>query len=193
LKQWQRTYPNAPDAADFKQDSTLDQEYTIDPMWFEAPKEDPHAFNNDSSPQFPNHTWGDDPWDKHFPLVKEHGTVRFGPNDKEDSIQTWMKDGGYDKFRVGKFCSYLAPDMVPSTPPKTSMNKHSKRNQSAGNLPLPADPHSSLRGQEVARLRDAVHYREVFEHIGVQLDQLPNLLLVNQGLLDVAIGGPCFV
>jgi hypothetical protein len=144
LKQWQRTYPNAPDAANFKQDSTLDQEYTIDPMWFEAPKEDPHAFNNNSSPQFPNHTWGDDPWDKHFPLVKEHGTVRFGPDDKEDSIQTWMKDGGYDKFRVGKFRSYLAPDMVPSTPPKTSMNKHSKQNQSAGNPPLLADPHSSL-------------------------------------------------
>jgi hypothetical protein len=35
---------------------------------------------------------------------------------------------------------------------------------------------------------DVLHYREIFEHVGVWLDEVPSMLDVCEGLKDAAIG-----
>jgi hypothetical protein len=36
--------------------------------------------------------------------------------------------------------------------------------------------------------KDVLHYREIFEHVGVWLDEVPSMLDVCEGLRDAAIG-----
>jgi hypothetical protein len=38
------------------------------------------------------------------------------------------------------------------------------------------------------RCEDVLHYREVFEHVCVRLDEVPSMLDVCEGLRDAAIG-----
>jgi hypothetical protein len=166
LKQWRLAYPDAPDAANFTYDPAFDKDYKIEPTWFEAPGDNPHAFDDDAPPQFAGHTWGSDPWDKYFPLVRDHGNVKVGLEGKVDSFRNMMKDNGFDM---------LYKQVVL---------------RSRDNSSLPVDEESRMDSFGVARLRDAIHYREVFEHVGVRLDEVSSLSDVCEGLRDAAIGKP---
>jgi hypothetical protein len=184
-------YPDAPDASDV-QDTPV-HEHPVNPEWFHAPEDDKNAFADDASPQFSLSPWGSHPWDKYFPYVKEHGYVKLDIKDKNqvDSIHNVMGATAFVQLRDGKFttCSVKPPESAASTP-KTSFNSNSNRSQSSGNRPLPVIGDDAFRPLGVARLRNSVHYREVFQHVGQRLDEVPLVVDVCRGLRDIAIGKP---
>jgi hypothetical protein len=79
---------------------------------------------------------------------------------------------------------------VASAPPRNSKSaiQATSRKRTIGQASAPPESGRNKRMLNSARLRDAVHYRQVVEHVGTPLDDVGTLNEILCGLRDAAIG-----
>jgi hypothetical protein len=182
LRKWMEAYPDAPLADDFNLLEEEPAERTIDLAWLEPPEEG--AYAPDAEPHFKDEEWGDQPYDRYFPHILSHGYVRLSDN-RVDRGSKIMHTKVFKTLLLEKGDNPKASDTAATKVLTKTTNKGTTRERSAGQPSGVRKPKHIL---ESARIRDAVHYRQVTEHVGTPLDQVITLNAVVSGVRDAAVG-----
>jgi hypothetical protein len=188
LRMWMDAYPDAPSVEDFEEEDATGAtrpEFSIDPSWLEPPVEG--AYAADAEPHFKDEEWGSRPYDRYFPHVLAHGFVKLSSGRVDRASKILPRDV-FDRLLGNK--GTHPPPHVPTPLPKTSVttNEASIRKRSRGGVSKPAESTARKHMLQSARFRDAVHYREIVEHVGTPLEDVGTLNELVRGLKDASIG-----
>jgi hypothetical protein len=188
LRMWMKAYPDAPPADDSEDHDPNKSyaEYPIDPVWLEAPVKD--AYAADAEPHFEDEKWGDHPYDRYFPHVLVHGFVKLSSGDVDRASKLMAEDTFTTLLGEQGVHPVASVARAPATTTGKSANEASTRKRTIGEVSAPPESGRIKHMLNSARLRDAVHYRQVIEHVGTPLDDVSTFNEILSGLRDAAIG-----